>query len=70
MNPGPILEKSVAVAGEAVSALKASPVLLAVVLLQFLVIGAILYSSIHRQEAVNVQFERLAGIIDKCIGGK
>jgi hypothetical protein len=67
MNPGPLVEKSMDVADSAVQALKQSPLMLALVLLQLLTIGAILWSSMHRQEAVSEQIAALHSIIEKCL---
>jgi hypothetical protein len=57
-----------ALIGKGIDALKESPVLLTLVLLQLLTIGGILYSAMQRQEAVTKQIEQLTSIIQQCIG--
>jgi hypothetical protein len=52
-----------------VSALEKSPVMLALVVLQALTIGAILYNALKRQDAVTDQFTKIYALLDKCLGG-
>ena len=66
MNPGPVSDTATL----AINALKASPLMLTLVLLQVLTLGAILYSSIHRQNAISVQMDALTEIIKSCVSGK
>ena len=62
-----MIEKAHEVASSAIEALKAQPLMLTLVLLQFLIIGAILYSTTHRQTAQTAQFERLTALIERCL---
>ena len=62
-----MIEKATEVATHAVDALKAQPAMLALVLLQFLIIGAIAYTNVERQRANSLQFDRLAALVDRCL---
>jgi hypothetical protein len=64
-----VIDKTLDTAKTAIEALKVSPYMLGLVLLQFGVIGALLYSSIDRQNAISKQFENLYQTLDKCISG-
>lgn len=61
-------EKSLDVVNGAVGALKSSPLVLALIILQLLTMGAILYSSMHRQEAISAQFQSLYDLLRLCLG--
>jgi len=63
------LEEVSKVATEAVGALKASPMMLGLVLLQFATLAAILYLAMDRQKAVTTQIAALHQLLDRCIGG-
>lgn len=52
----------------AIDALRASPILLLLLLLQILMFGALLYSSVHRQEAVSEQFNNVYRLLEACMG--
>jgi hypothetical protein len=62
-----VIEKAHGVASSALEALKNQPAMLALVLLQFLIIGAIAYSNVERQRANSAQFDRLATLVDRCL---
>jgi hypothetical protein len=64
-----IVSKTAEVANNAVNALKASPVVLALVIFQLLTLGAILYNTIDRQRANTASFDRLSALLDKCLTG-
>jgi hypothetical protein len=66
MNPGPI-EEAGKVATSVVESFKSQPLMLALVVLQVVIIGSILYSTIHRQEAYNKQFAAVFTLLDKCL---
>jgi hypothetical protein len=68
VNPG-IIDRTGQVASDAISALKQNPVMLALVLLQFFILGAVLYSSIDRQSAVSAQLKDMHALLDKCVAG-
>jgi hypothetical protein len=57
------------IATDAVAALKEQPAVLALVVLQFLVLAAVLYSSLHRQSAVDKQFDRVFELLQTCVKG-
>jgi hypothetical protein len=60
-------------AGKAVSstidALRQQPLVLALVVLQAFVLAAVLYNSIHRQNAIDKQFARLFEVLETCMRG-
>jgi uncharacterized membrane protein affecting hemolysin expression len=58
------------VASGVVEGLKASPVILGLVVLQLLMTGAVLYSSIDRQAAVSAQFTNLHRLLEMCMARK
>ena len=62
-----IVEKTLETAQGAIDALRQSPILLALVIFQFVTLGAVLYSSIHRQEAMTIQMNGVQASLDKCI---
>jgi hypothetical protein len=66
MNPGP-LDDAGKVAVGAIDALKHQPLVLALIVLQALVLAAVLYNSLHRQNATDKQFEQLFSLLDSCL---
>jgi hypothetical protein len=66
MNPGLVEEGGKAVAGT-IDALRAQPIVLALIVLQLLVLGAVLYSTMHRQEATTTQFKALYALLEQCL---
>jgi hypothetical protein len=66
MNPG-VGEEVGKVASGAIDALKNQPLILALVLMQLLTIGAILYNAIHRQNAVDKQFAQVFELLQTCL---
>jgi hypothetical protein len=60
-------EEAGKVAGSAVDALKGNPAILALVILQFFILGAVLYNSIDRQRANTANVAELHALIDRCI---
>ena len=64
-----IVEETSKVAQQTISALNSVPVLLALVLLQFFILGAVLFLSIQRDKNVHQRFllmiERCVGVSDK-----
>ena len=58
-----IVAETSKVAQHTINALNSVPVLLALVLLQFFILGSVLYLSIQRDANVHVRFLRL---IDRC----
>lgn len=59
-----IIEETSKVAILAVKALNAVPVLLALVLLQFFVLGGVIYVNIHREDNMHLRTMR---IIERCV---
>jgi hypothetical protein len=51
----------------AIGALKSSPIVLALVLLQAATLGAVLYSSMDRQRAVSEQFTHVYALLGECM---
>ena len=68
MNPGAV-EEAGKVAGSMIEALRASPIVLALVMLQVLTMAAVLYNSIDRQRGSSKQFADMHALLDKCIAG-
>jgi hypothetical protein len=66
MNPGHIEEVG-KVASGTIEALKHQPLMLALVILQGFVLGAVLYSSISRQNAMTEQFKQVYELLAACI---
>ena len=66
MTPGHI-EQVGKVATSTVEALKNQPLMLALVILQGFVLGAVLYSSIARQNAVTEQFKHVYELLESCM---
>jgi hypothetical protein len=62
-----IIAKTAEAAQAAIEALKNSPVILALVILQFMLIGALLFVSIKRQEGVNQLTSELHELLAKCL---
>jgi hypothetical protein len=62
-----IISKTVEAAQSAIDALRTSPVVLALVILQFITIGSLLYVSIERQKGVNQLTSELHELLSKCI---
>jgi len=64
-------QSTVQVAGRAahdiVNGLKQQPLMLALVVLQFLIMMAVLYSSIHRQDAISAQFTSTYKLLETCM---
>jgi len=50
-----------------VGGLSSQPLTLALIVLQALTFAAVLYSSVHRQEAVTQQMTSMADIIKACV---
>jgi hypothetical protein len=63
---GPVDEAG-KVASGAIEALRSQPLVLALVLLQAVVLAAVLYSSIHRQGAIDRQFAHVFGLLQACL---
>jgi hypothetical protein len=59
-----IVQETSKIAQQTVSALNSVPVLLALVLLQFFILGAVMYLNIQRETHVNERFMKL---IDGCL---
>jgi hypothetical protein len=66
MTPGHIEEVG-KVATSTVEALKNQPLMLALVILQGFVLGAVLYSSISRQNAITEQFKHVYELLASCM---
>jgi preprotein translocase subunit SecY len=66
MNPG-VVEEGGKVAIGTIDALKSQPIVLALIVLQLLVLGAVLYSTMHRQEATTKQFTALYALLQQCL---
>jgi hypothetical protein len=62
-----IIGKAAEAATAAIDALRASPIVLALVILQFMVIGGLIFVSIKRQEGVNQLTSELHDLLAKCI---
>jgi len=69
MNPG-MVEEVGKVATNTIESLKSQPVVLALVVFQVFTLGAVLYSSLNRQNAINKQFDNLYAILDKCLAAR
>jgi cytochrome bd-type quinol oxidase subunit 2 len=59
-----IVQETSKIAQQTVSALNSVPVLLALVLLQFFILGAVMYLNVQREGNVNERFMKL---IDGCL---
>lgn len=66
MNPG-VIEETGKVAVGTIEALRSQPIVLALIVLQLLVLGAVLYSTMHRQAAVTEQFKAIVALLDQCL---
>lgn len=64
MSPGGIIDESSKVAQTAINALNSVPVLLALVLLQFFILGGVMYINIGRENNVHQRFMKM---IDGCL---
>jgi hypothetical protein len=64
-----IVNKSIDAAQAAIKGLSREPVILAIVVFQFITLGAVLYSSLDRQRAVSAAVTELHGLLDKCVAG-
>jgi hypothetical protein len=62
-----MIEKVTEAANNAIDALRGSPVVLALVLMQLLIIGALLYSSIDRQKAATSKFNAMSQLLSQCM---
>jgi len=62
-----IINKATEAVQSAIDALRTSPVVLALVILQFMVIGGLIVVSIKRQEGVNQLTSELHELLGKCI---
>jgi hypothetical protein len=62
-----IISKAAEAAQTAIEALRTSPIVLALVIFQFITIGAMLYVSIDRQQAVRQMTSELHELVAKCI---
>jgi hypothetical protein len=60
-----IVEETSKVTQQAITALNSVPVLLALVLLQFFILGSVLYLSIVRDKNVHIRF---LAMIERCVG--
>jgi hypothetical protein len=60
-----IIEETSKVTQQAIKALDSVPVLLALVLLQFFILGSVLYLNIKREDNVN---NRFIAMIERCVG--
>jgi hypothetical protein len=63
MNPG-VVEETSKTAQQAISALNSVPVLLALVILQFFILGGIMYLTVQRDANTH---ERFIKLIDGCL---
>jgi hypothetical protein len=63
LSPGQIIEETSKIAQTAITALNSVPVLLALVLLQFFILGAVMYLSLQRDANVHVRF---MSMIERC----
>jgi hypothetical protein len=54
-------------ASDVVAGLKSSPAMLALVVLQIVVLGAILYGGTVRQRATSEQFAKVYELLEKCM---
>jgi hypothetical protein len=68
MNPGAIEEVSKVATGT-IDALKNQPLMIALIVLQAFVLGAVLYNSINRQEAITKQFDHVYELLETCMKG-
>jgi hypothetical protein len=68
MNPGAIEEVG-KVAANTIDALKNQPMMLALIVLQVFVVGAVLYNNIHRQAAIDTQFKQVFDLLGACMKG-
>lgn len=59
-----IIEESSKVAQQTITALNSVPVLLALVMLQFFILGSVMYLNIERDKNVHARFMKL---IDGCL---
>lgn len=66
MNPG-IVEETGKVAVNTIDALRNQPLVLALIVLQLVVLGAVLWSSMHRQAAVSEQFKHVYALLEQCL---
>ena len=62
-----ITEQGAKVATDAIDALKSQPVLLGLLILQFTVLGVVLWGSISRQHAMTEQFKLVFALLEKCL---
>jgi hypothetical protein len=53
-----------------IEALKNQPLMLALVILQGFVLGAVLYSSVARQAATTEQFKQVYELLAACVKGR
>jgi hypothetical protein len=58
------------IASNTIDALKQQPLVLALIVLQALVLAAVLYNSIHRQNATDKQFAQLFQLFESCLKTK
>lgn len=63
-----IITQAAEVAKEALGALRTSPLILALVIVQFMTIGAAVYLAINRENALAQSQSELHRLLDKCIG--
>jgi hypothetical protein len=66
MTPGAIKEAGKIAIGT-VEALKSQPIVLALIVLQLMVLAAVLYSSMHRQNAISQQFKHVYDLLEQCL---
>jgi hypothetical protein len=64
------IEQTGKVAAGTIEALKNQPLMLALVILQGFVLGAVLYSSVARQAATTEQFKQVYELLAACVKGR
>jgi hypothetical protein len=55
------------VATSVIDGLRQQPLILALVLMQALILAAVLYSTVHRQEATTAQFTAIFELLKTCM---
>jgi hypothetical protein len=66
MNPGAIEEVGKVATGT-IDALKNQPLMIALIVLQALVLGAVLYNSLSRQASIDKQFTHVFELLQTCL---
>jgi hypothetical protein len=62
-----VVKQTGQVATNTISALQNQPLVLGLIVLQVIVLGTVLYSSIARQTAISAQFKTLYALLEKCM---